>query len=336
MIFVDNENIYKSYINLALEEYLLRNFPGEDDILLFYINDHAIIIGKHQNTLEEINQQYVQEHGIDVTRRVSGGGAVYHDMGNLNFSFITQNRPENVQNFRKFTEPVVAALREMGVPAESGGRNDILVDGRKVSGNAQYISSKRMLSHGTLLLNTDLTVLSHALNPKPAKFESKGVKSVRSRVANIREFMDADMDILEFRQRILRHLLRAEDGIPQYHLTAADWEAVHKLSAERYQTWEWNYGQSPKFNVQRVQRFAGGEIDARIEVEKGIIRGARFYGDFFSGREPEELEGALAGVQYEEGAVRAKVATLPINEYFFGVTAEEFLQLMFHAGGREA
>ncbi len=331
MIFVDNENNYKPYINLALEEYLLRNFPGDDDILLFYINEHAIIIGKHQNTLEEINQQYVQEHGIDVTRRLSGGGAVYHDINNLNFSFITQNKPENVQNFRKFTEPVVEALREMGVPAESGGRNDILVDGRKVSGNAQYISSKRMVSHGTLLLNTDLTVLSHALNPKPAKFESKGIKSVRSRVANIREFLNADMDILDFRQRILRHLLRAEDGIPQYHLTAADWEGVHKLSAERYQTWEWNYGQSPKFNVQRVQRFGGGEIDARIEVEKGLIQGARFYGDFFSGRELSELEGALMGVRYDEDAVRAKIEELPISEFFFGVTGEEFLQLLFHA-----
>jgi lipoate-protein ligase A len=331
MIFVDNENTYKSYLNLALEEYLLRNLPGEEDILLFYINEYAIIIGKHQNTLEEINQQYVHENGIDVTRRLSGGGAVYHDRGNLNFSFITQNKPENVQNFRKFTEPVVEALRDMGVPAESGGRNDILVDGRKVSGNAQYISSKRMVSHGTLLLNTDLTVLSHALNPKPAKFESKGIKSVRSRVANIREFMNADMDILDFRQRILEHLLRAEDGIPQYHLTAADWEAVHKLSTERYQTWDWNYGQSPKFNVQRVQRFAGGEIDARIEVEKGLIQGVRFYGDFFSGRELGELEAVLVGLRYDEGAVRAKVADLPIGEYFFGVTPDEFMQLLFNA-----
>lgn len=330
MIFVDNENHYKPYVNLALEEYLLRNFPGQEDILLFYINEHAIIIGKHQNTLEEINQEYVREHGIHITRRLSGGGAVYHDLGNLNFSFITQNKPENVQNFRKFTEPVVAALREMGVPAESGGRNDILVEGRKVSGNAQYISGARMVSHGTLLLNTDLTVLSQALNPKPAKFESKGIKSVRSRVANIREFLSADMDILDFRQRILEHILRGEQGIPQYALTAADWEAVYQLSAGRYQTWEWNYGQSPKFNVQRVQRFAGGEIDARIEVDKGAIRGVRFFGDFFSQHEMSELESALTGLRYDEAAVGEKIAGLPIGEYFFGVTAEEFLRFLFH------
>ncbi|GAP13322.1 lipoate-protein ligase [Longilinea arvoryzae] len=331
MIFVDNEENYKPYVNLALEEYLLRNFPGEDDILLFYINEHAIIIGKHQNTLEEINQEYVQAHDIHITRRLSGGGAVYHDLGNLNFSFITQNKPENVQNFVKFTQPVVEALKEMGVPAESGGRNDILVDGRKVSGNAQYISRTRMVSHGTLLLNTDLSVLSHALNPKPTKFESKGIKSVRSRVANIREFLSADMDILDFRQRILQHILRAEDGIPQYHLTAADWEAVHKLSVERYQTWDWNYGQSPKFNVQRVQRFSSGEIDARIEVEKGLIHNIRFYGDFFSGRELNELESALMGLRYQEAEVGAKIAGLPIGEYFFGVTPEELLTFLFHA-----
>lgn len=329
MIFVDNENNHKPYINLALEEYLLRNFPGEEDILLFYINEHAIIIGKHQNTLEEINQEYVRQHGIHITRRLSGGGAVYHDLGNLNFSFITQNRPENVQNFAKFTQPVVEALKAMGVPAESGGRNDILVDGRKVSGNSQYIARTRMVSHGTLLLNADLSVLSQALNPKPAKFESKGIKSVRSRVANIREFLSADLDILDFRQRILQHIFHAEQSIPQYHLTAADWEAVNKLSAERYQTWEWNYGQSPKFNVQRVQRFSGGEIDARIEVDKGVIRAIRFYGDFFSGRELSELEAALTGLRYDEAEVGAKVAALPIGEFFFGVTPEEFWRFLF-------
>jgi len=331
MIFVDNENVTNPALNLALEEYLLRNLLTDEDIFLFYINEPSIIIGRHQNTLEEINLEYVKEHGIHVVRRLSGGGAVYHDLGNLNFSFITQNRPENVNNFRKFTEPVIQVLQEMGVPAGHGGRNDILAGGRKISGNAQYIARDRMVSHGTLLFNTDLSVLSKALNVKPGKIESKGIKSVQSRVANISEFISSPGDTLAFRAELQRGLFAGAENIPQYHLTDADRAGARALAAERYERWEWNFGRSPDFNVQRVRRFDSGEVDARIEVENGLIRCIRFYGDFFAQKDTAELEALLTGGRYTLEDVTAAVGSVQVGEYIFGVTNEEFIHFLFYA-----
>ena len=195
MIFVNNGGSTDPRYNLALEEYVLRTrFPGQE-CLLFYVNEPSIIIGRNQNTIEEIDPDAVESRGIHVVRRISGGGAVYHDLGNLNFSFLSPYTMGRFNRYEEFTRPVVAALRGMGVPAELGGRNDIAVDGRKISGNAQFVSGDRMFSHGTLLLDSDLTVLSQVLTPKPGKVESKGHRSVRSRVANISEFLPAPMAI---------------------------------------------------------------------------------------------------------------------------------------------
>ncbi len=206
-------------INLALEEYCVRNLNVENEMyLLFYINQPSIIIGKHQNTIEEINKEYVDANGIKVVRRISGGGAVYHDFGNLNFSFITKYSPEFFHNFEKFTKPVVETLREMGVNAELGGRNDITVDGRKISGNAQFTNLKSMFSHGTLLFNSHIEDVVQALNVKQDKIESKGIKSVRSRVANITEFLKEEMAIREFRERIIKSIFKDYDEMPVYEL----------------------------------------------------------------------------------------------------------------------
>ncbi len=189
MLYVDNNGITDARLNLALEEHILRNRMDADDLLLFYVNAPAIIIGRNQNTIEEINADVVAERGIRVVRRVSGGGAVYHDLGNLNFSFMTRDVSARFNRYDLFNRPVVEVLRELGVPAEIGGRNDILADGRKISGNAQFATAGRMFSHGTLLLDSNLDDVTAALRPKPGKVESKGVKSIRSRVANIREFL---------------------------------------------------------------------------------------------------------------------------------------------------
>jgi lipoate-protein ligase A len=329
MIFIDNEQNYDPYLNLALEEYLMRNVRPDDDILLFYINAPSIIIGRNQNTLEEINQTYVREHDIKVVRRLSGGGAVYHDLGNLNFSFITPNIKENVHNFRKFTEPVVQVLREMGVPAEVGGRNDILADGRKISGNAQYIAAQRMVSHGTLLFDTDLSQVAEALNVKMSKIESKGIKSVRSRVANISEFLTETMTTEEFRARVLRGLFGGVDDFEQHALTAQDWQAARDLSEERYRQWEWNYGGSPAYNVQKTHRFPIGEVDARIDVQRGIISGITFFGDFFGREDVSALAALLVGVRYDEQHLAQALAGADVGQYFTGVTNEEFLAFLY-------
>ena len=255
MLFIDNQNKHDPAVNLALEEYALRQSQSDEDLLLFYINEPSIIIGRHQNTLEEINQDFVEQHGIHIVRRLSGGGAVYHDLGNLNFSFITNYQQENFQNFRKFTTPIVRSLAKMGVSAELSGRNDILINGRKVSGNAQYTSKGRMVSHGTLLFNTDLSQVSEALHVQASKIALKGIKSVRSRVTNICEFLSQPMDIEKFQDHLMGTCFEGVSEIPIYPLSVQDWAAVHQLADERYRSWKWNYGNSPDFNIEKTDMF---------------------------------------------------------------------------------
>ena len=329
MLFVDNEKTTDPRVNLAIEEYLLRNLEIEDDILLFYINEPSIIIGRNQNTLEEINLAYVEEHGIHVVRRLSGGGAVYHDLGNLNFSFITLSGKENLHNFKKFTAPVIQALNEMGVPAELRGRNDIVVGDRKISGNASFGARGRMFSHGTLLYDSDLSHLTEALQVKPGKFESKGIKSIRSRVANINEFIDEPMDIETFRLRLLESIFSGERVIPQYLLTPADWYAIDQLCTERYKCWDWNYGQSPAFNLQKTQRFPAGEIDARIDVQNGLVQSVKFYGDFFGQEDVAELQERLAGVRYRRESIAEVLQGIEVNRYFASMSNDEFVNFFY-------
>src|SRR5699024_5308541 len=200
MKFIDNKGITNPYINLAIEEYLLNNFGEEETYLLFYINETSIIIGRNQNTIEEINTSYVEDNNIKVVRRLSGGGAVYHDLGNLNFSFITKDDGDSFHDFAKFTEPVVRALNNINVPAELIGRNDLLVEGRKFSGNAQFSTKGRMFSHGTIMFDSEIEHVVSALNVSQEKIESKGIKSIRSRVANIVEFLKEDMSMERFKE----------------------------------------------------------------------------------------------------------------------------------------
>lgn len=329
MIFIDNEGINDPRINLALEEYALRNFDSGTDYLLFYINEPSIIIGRNQNTLEEINYNYVDEHGIHVVRRMSGGGAVYHDFGNLNFSFMTKHDVKSLNNFAKFTEPVIKVLNEMGVPAELKGRNDIVAFDKKISGNAQFSTGKRMFHHGTLLLDSDLGEVVNALNVKMSKIQSKGHKSVRSRVANISEFLVEKMDIQIFRSRILKGLFREREEFETYRLSEIEWQGVHDLVEEKYGTWDWNYGSSPKFNIQRSKRFPIGEIDLRIFVEKGKIVSFKIYGDFF-GKEPVEiLEKALIGSRYEKNEIARLLEPLNISDFFGDLQKKEYLELVY-------
>lgn len=329
MIFIDNENVNDPRINLALEEYALRNFNPDKDYLLFYINEPSIIIGRNQNTLEEINFNYVEQKGIHVVRRMSGGGAVYHDFGNLNFSFITNHDLKSLNNFGKFTAPVTKILNQLGVPAELKGRNDVLVHDKKISGNAQFSTGKRMFHHGTLLLNSDLSEVSKALQVKMSKIESKGHKSVRSRVANIAEFLDTPIDIESFKNLILKGLYNEGEVFQTYKLTEAQWQDIYKLRDEKYGTWDWNYGSSPKFNIKRSKRFPIGEIDLRIYVEKGMITDFKIYGDFF-GKEPvETLEKLLIGTRYEKAAIEELMRPIDIEDFFGLLPKEDYLNLIY-------
>ena len=330
MIFLDNRGITDPRINLAIEEYALKNLDINESYLLFYINQPSIIIGRNQNTVEEINQDYVDENDIIVVRRLSGGGAVYHDLGNLNFSFITKDDGESFHNFKKFTEPVVDALKELGVEAELSGRNDLLAGGRKISGNAQFSTNGRMFSHGTLMLSSEIENVVSALKVNKDKIKSKGIKSIRSRVANISEFLAEPIGIEEFKQRILEHIFGGLDKVQRYEWTEEDWKKIMEISESRYQQWDWNYGKSPKFNVQHSQRFEGvGQIDIRLEVAKGQIENCKIFGDFFGVGSVGEIEQKLQGVRFSKAEIEKALEDINIKHYFGNLTKEEFVKLLY-------
>ncbi|KIL37110.1 lipoate--protein ligase [Cohnella kolymensis] len=329
MRFISNNNITDPSLNLALEEYILRSLPSDDDYLLFYINEPSIIIGKNQNTLEEINTEYVEANGIHVVRRLSGGGAVYHDLGNLNFSFIMRDDGKSFHNFKKFTEPVVHALRKLGVEAELTGRNDLQVGERKISGNAQFSTRGKMFSHGTLLFNSEIDNVVSALKANAEKYSSKSTKSIRSRVANISEFLAEPMTIEQFKQRLLEALFEEHSEIPYYDLSEQDWANVRKLAEERYRNWDWNYGQSPAFNVRHTKRIEGaGTFDVRLQVKDGIIIDATIYGDFFGRGDVSELAAKFSGTRYEATALKELIDEVDLQFYCGPVTKEQWLDLI--------
>lgn len=330
MIYIDNEGVTDPRINLAIEEHCIRHLPAGEDYLLFYINTPSIIIGRNQNTLEEINQPYIDEHGIHVVRRISGGGAVYHDRGNLNFSFLTDFAKDKLNNFKEFATPIIEVLNDMGVPAEMKGRNDIVVDGKKISGNAQFSSTKRMFNHGTLLLDCDLSQVSQALDVKMTKIQSKGHKSARARVANIAEFLDAPLSTEAFKEKILAGIFPDGTERQTYRLTDEDWESINALVAEKYGCWDWNYGRSPEFDIQRTRHFAAGIIDFRLKVKRGgTVENVKIYGDFFGQHPVSEIEDALVGVRYDKGAIEAALADFDLYLYFGDVDRGEFIDLIY-------
>jgi lipoate-protein ligase A len=251
-------------------------------------------------------------------------------MGNLNFSFMTSDVKGRFNRYDRFTQPVIEVLHDLGVPAELGGRNDILAGGRKISGNAQFASPSRMFSHGTLLLDSDLDAVTAALRPKPGKVESKGVRSIRSRVANISEFLSAPLDVMALGERIIERIFGTRDRarIPQIALTDSDWDAVHALVASKYGTWAWNYGENPPSNVQRARRFPVGEIDVRIDVKEGRIAAVRFFGDYMGREDVADLERRLAGVPYDRESIAAALSAVQPADYFGDVSRDDLLELI--------
>lgn len=330
MIYIDNEGVTDPRVNLAIEEHCIRHLPAGEDYLLFYINAPSIIIGRNQNTLEEIHQAYIDAHGIHVVRRISGGGAVYHDHGNLNFSFLTDFSTDKLNNFKQFATPIIEVLNAMGVPAEMKGRNDIVVGDKKISGNAQFSSTKRMFNHGTLLLDCDLSQVSQALDVKMTKITSKGHKSARARVANIAEFLDAPLSTEAFKEKILSSIAGNSDTPQTYRLTDDDWKAIHRLVDKKYGQWEWNYGRSPDFDIQRTRHFTAGIIDFRLKVKKGgIIENVKIYGDFFGQHPVSEIENVLVGVRYDKGDIETALEGFDLYPYFGKVDRGEFIDLIY-------
>jgi len=329
MFYIESRNSNPHH-NLALEQFVFEN-PGEgNDCFMLWQNSNSIIIGRHQNTLEEIDSEFVKENNITVARRLSGGGAVYHDMGNLNFTFITAADKQKGLDFSAFCEPVRKALCSFGVPVELSGRNDMTVEGKKFSGNAQYIKDGKVMHHGTILYDSDLQVLSHALKPGSDKIESRGIKSVKSRVTNIRPYMKTDMPVADFWAALKSYFYEAFD-MREFALAPEHIAEVEKLRESIYSQWSWNYGNSPPYSVHKTRRIEGcGKVEILLDVEKeGIIRNAAFYGDFFGNRELSELVKALVGLHLEYNEIKTALDRLDISEYIYNLKAKDFLDLLF-------
>lgn len=328
MLCIDNQNT-KPQFNLAAEEYLLKNFS--DDIFMLWRNEPSIIIGKHQNALAEINVDYVKENGINVVRRMTGGGAVFHDLGNLNFTFIETHNGEGkaTMDFRKYTQPILDILQRLGINAKFEGRNDLTIDGKKFSGNAECIYKNRVLHHGTILFSAHLPDLSAALKVDPAKFSDKSVKSVRSRVTNVSEHLSHPMDVIEFKNLIFNHIIEMYEDAHIYHFTDIDLQAIEQLRASKYDTFEWNFGRSPEYNFRKVVKTSGGFVEFDLMVEKGIITSARIFGDFFSLADTDEIEAALHGQSHTPEAISAFLDQFDLSQYFSNISKEELLSAMF-------
>ncbi|MDO5654999.1 MAG: lipoate--protein ligase [Flavobacteriaceae bacterium] len=326
MIIIESPS-QDAYFNIASEEFLMQNYPGQK-IFLLYVNAPSIIVGKFQNTLAEINLDYVNANSIKVVRRMSGGGAVYHDLGNLNFSFHVPHLDQDFFDFSQFTQPVVDMLNSLGVPAELKGRNDLLVDGKKFSGNAKLLRYGKIVQHGTILIDSEMSVLADALKVNPLKFIDKATKSTRARVTNLSSYLPEGFTPEKFKNELITYMLQQNEKATLYNFTAEEIDKINQLATEKYSSWDWNFGFSPNYNFKRAIKVPAGFIEAHIDVVRGgTIQNVKIFGDFFASEPIEDLEKQLIGKNHDIDFLTEFLSTLDLKSYFGEVSVDEIIPL---------
>jgi len=321
-----NQSNSDPYFNLAAEEYFLKNF--QEDFFMLWRSRPSVVVGKHQNAMAEINHEFVRVHQIPVARRLSGGGTVFHDSGNVNFTFIRNVANISEVNFKVFTIPVIEALGKLGVDAYTTGRNDLLIDGKKISGNAEHVHRNRVLHHGTLLYDSRLEALKGALKVDLSKFEDKAVQSNRSEVTNIANYLSNPISVEDFTDFLFGEISQNYPEIQVYEPTSEDIEAIEKLSIEKYQTWDWIFGYSPRYRFTNTLNTANGAISVSLLVEKGRIAEASVSGAI-QAEFSQSIVKALMGCRHDFEAM--KDSLFGQNEEFeqIGILEEPFINSMF-------
>ncbi|RRA65040.1 lipoate--protein ligase [Streptococcus agalactiae] len=309
--------------NVALEAYAFQKLTDIDEIFILWINEPAIIIGRHQNTIQEINKEFIDKNGIHVVRRLSGGGAVYHDLNNLNYTIISNNTQEGALDFQTFSKPVIDTLAKLGVKAEFTGRNDLEINGQKFAGNAQAYYKGRMMHHGCLLFDVDMSVLGQALKVSKDKIESKGIKSVRARVTNIVDHLSDKITVQEFSDAILAQMKEEYPEMDEYVLSDAELSEIQAMRDNQFATWDWTYGKAPEYTIERGVRYPAGKITTYANVENSTIKSVKIFGDFFGVKPVDDIEKMLEGVRYDYKDVLAALKTVDTSQYFSRMTPEE-------------
>jgi lipoate-protein ligase A len=338
LFFLDNQSEHSPYINLATEEFCLRHITLQDDdlIVFMYVNTPSVVVGKHQNIAEEVNMEFTHQQNIPIVRRISGGGTVVHDMGNLNISYICKATSNRVNSYEYFLTPIIHALRKLGIPASINERNDIVVHDTKISGNAQFTSRGMMLSHGTLLINSDIDTLRESLRVSSEGISSHSRPSVRSSVANINDFSSGDLSIEAVVNSIRHELTNSQQGlsIQDLFLDSSQWTEIQTLAKDKYHTWQWNYGRSPKFTVERTTSTENGFLQATVTVKKFHIAQVNFHGTALSVQQINFLSHHLSGTRYIKEDILIGLNTSAIHFspslqqeilYVLGVNSKEHL-----------
>ncbi len=314
--------------NLALEQYVFDVLSRDDEFFMLWKNHDSVIIGVHQNVAEEINRAYIDRNSIPVVRRLSGGGAVFHDLGNINFSFITAVPDSRKLDCLSSCTPVVEALEELGVHAESSGRNDLTIGSRKFSGNARYLRLGRLLHHGTILFDTDLEKMSEVLRSPEDEINSKSVKSLRAQVTNLRGYLPTDMTAAEF-WTFLRNSVVRNWHMSPYTMTGQDWDAVEVIRGQRYAAWEWNYGQSPDYIIKKGRHLRGlGNIRMSMQVKNGRIRAFALDGGLLENKSCIDFTAALLHTRMEKNALTEALSKIPLEKFCKGISLEDFARLI--------